>query len=101
MKYILAVDIGTTSAKALVVSQKGEVLATAQEYYPTQHPQADFAEQDAEVIFQAVKRIIRLAADKVNGQVDALSFSSAMHSIMGVDKNGDSLTPLIIWGRLA
>ncbi|CAN5386265.1 gluconokinase [soil metagenome] len=100
MKYILAVDIGTTSAKALVVSEKGEVLASAQEFYPTQHPQADFAEQDAEVIFQAVKKIIRQSADKVSGKIDALSFSSAMHSLMAVDKKGEALTPLIIWADL-
>ncbi|NOT77269.1 MAG: gluconokinase [Cyclobacteriaceae bacterium] len=100
MKYILAVDIGTTSAKALVVSQKGEVLANAQEFYTTQRPIPDYAEQDAEVIFQAVKKIIKMAADKVNGKVDAVSFSTAMHSLMGVDKNGEALTPLIIWADL-
>ncbi|CAN5222008.1 gluconokinase [soil metagenome] len=100
MKHILAVDIGTTSAKALVVTQKGKVLASAQEYYSTNHPQSDYSEQDPEVIFQAVKKIIRLSADKAGGKVDALSFSSAMHSIMAVDKKGAALTPLIIWADL-
>jgi len=100
LKHILAVDIGTTSAKALIVSQNGEVLASAQEFYPTNNPQPDFSEQNPEVIFQAVKKIIRISTEQFNGKVDALSFSSAMHSIMSVDKNGEALTPLIIWADL-
>ena len=100
MKYILAVDIGTTSAKALVVSQTGEVLATAQEFYPTHHPSPDFSEQDPEEIFRAVKTIINECANKFNGKIEALSFSSAMHSLMGVREDGVALTPLITWADM-
>ncbi len=100
MKFILAVDIGTTSAKALVVSQSGEVLSSAQEFYPTHHPQPDIAEQDPEQIFQAVKNIIKLASGKINGKIEALSFSSAMHSLMAVNAKGVALTPLITWADM-
>ena len=100
MKYILAVDIGTTSAKALVVSQSGEVLASAQEFYPTHHPQPDSAEQDPEEVFHAVKKIIKLASSKINVKIEALSFSSAMHSLMAVNAEGAALTPIITWADL-
>ena len=100
MKYILAVDIGTTSAKALVVSQSGEVLASAQEFYPTHHPQPDIAEQDPEEVFHAVKKIIKLASGKINVKIEALSFSSAMHSLMAVNAEGAALTPIITWADL-
>ena len=100
MKYILSVDIGTTSAKALVISQRGDVLATTREFYPTHHPQPDFSEQDPQEIFNAVQKIIRHVADKVNGNVHAVCFSSAMHSLMAVDERGETLTPLIIWADL-
>ena len=100
MKYILSLDIGTTSAKTLVVSQHGEVLASAREFYPTQHPEPDLAEQNPDEIFRAVKKIIRLAADKVNGKIDGVCFSSAMHSLMAVNASGEALTPLITWADL-
>ena len=100
MKYILSVDIGTTSAKALVISQGGDVLASTRAFYPTHHPQPDFSEQDPEEIFESVEKIIRHAAEKVKGQVDAVCFSSAMHSLMAVDDQGEALTPLIIWADL-
>ena len=100
MKYILSVDIGTTSAKALVISQRGDVLASTREFYPTHHPQPDFSEQDPQEILNAVEKIIRHVADKVNGNVQAVCFSSAMHSLMAVDEGGEALTPLIIWADL-
>ena len=100
MKRILAVDIGTTSAKALVVSERGEVLASSQEFYSIYNPQPDYAEQNPEEIFTAVKKIIRSAADQVKGQVDGVSFSSAMHSLILVNEAGVALTPLITWADL-
>ena len=100
MPSILAVDIGTTSAKAFVITQQGEVLASAREFYPTLRPQPHFAEQNPEEIFHAVRKIIRIAAGKVNGRVRAVSFSSAMHSLMAVDESGEALTPLILWADL-
>ena len=100
MKHTLAVDIGTTSAKALVVNESGEVLSTAQEYYPTQNPEPDYAEQNPDEIFSAVKKIIRLATDAVEGKVDSVSFSSAMHSLILVDKVGSAISPMITWADL-
>jgi gluconokinase len=52
--YILAVDIGTTSAKTLIVDRDGRVLASHSIEYPLYTPAADRAEQDPLEIFQAV-----------------------------------------------
>jgi gluconokinase len=92
--------VGTTSAKALVVSQTGEILATAQEFYATQHPQLSHAEQDAPGILVAVKKIMKDAASKAAAKIDGVCFSSAMHSLMATDDKGSPLTPLIIWADL-
>jgi gluconokinase len=100
LKFILSVDIGTTSAKALVINQAGEVLATAREYYRTQQPQKDFFEQDPDQLYNAVRNIIREAATKVNGAVDGVCFSSAMHSLLVVDHTGAPVTQLMIWADL-
>lgn len=100
MKHILSVDIGTTSSKALVVNEKGEVLAQAQEFYPTYHPQPDYSEQDPKEIYRAVVAIIRATAEKVNGKVDGVCFSSAMHSLILTDSAGEALTPMITWADM-
>lgn len=97
--FVLAIDIGTTSTKVLAVSSKGQVLNGHQCYYPTQYPKPGFAEQDPRQIFSAVLEGISATLKDISAgyQVAALCFSSAMHSLMAIDKNGEPLTPLIIW----
>ncbi len=97
MSYILAVDIGTTSSKALLVNHTGQVLASAQQGYPTHYPRAGFAEQTPVDMLEAVKSIIAKASSQHKHQIRAISFSCAMHSLMAVDEQALPLTPLIIW----
>ena len=88
MKQILAVDIGTTSAKAMVVNEHGEVLSTAQKYYPTQNPEPDYAEQDPEEIFSAVTNIIRLAVDGADVALDGARAEDQAVGDLGVGEAG-------------
>lgn len=100
MSYVLTIDIGTTSAKVLIVSDKGKVVASAQEFYPTEFPQPGFAVQDPEVVTDGILKIIKAAKEKFNGTIDAIGVSSAMHSLMAIDKSGACLTPLILWSDM-
>lgn len=96
---ILAVDIGTTSTKGLAVSAEGKVIASHQSYYPTFYPKADYAEQNPDQIYQAVLEVISKVIPDVPStySIKAISFSSAMHSILAVDEEANPLTPLVIW----
>jgi gluconokinase len=94
---ILAIDVGTTSAKALLVNGSGEVLTSARHGYPTYYPEPGYAEQNPVEVLQAILQIIKECADKKLGTIRGLCFSSAMHSLMAVDQQGSPLTPLIIW----
>jgi gluconokinase len=98
LNCILAVDIGTTSTKALLVQPDGKVIASAQSGYLTSYPQSGYAEQDAEELLQAVKKVIRDCAKDHSMLVRAVSFSCAMHSLIAVDERGKSLSPVILWG---
>lgn len=97
MDCILAIDIGTTSAKALLVNERGEVLASARKGYPTYYPQPGYAEQDPVEIYQAIILIIKECTASKVGIIRGLSFSCAMHSLLAVDREGAPLSPLIIW----
>ena len=99
-KFVLTVDIGTTSAKVLVVSDSGAVITSAQEFYPTNFPQPGFAVQDPDVVVNGILKIIKQAAGQFNGKVEAIGVSSAMHSMMAVDEKGKPLTPLILWSDM-
>jgi gluconokinase len=100
MNFVLAIDIGTTSTKALAVNPEGQVLFSAREKHTTIHPQHGYAEQSPEEIYRAVLAVIRCCPATIKKKIAAISFSSAMHSVMAVEENGTPLTPLIIWSDL-
>ena len=62
--YVLAVDIGTTSTKTLIVDRKGAVHAAHSVEYPLYTPKPDRAEQDPEQIYRAVLKGIRAVLEK-------------------------------------
>jgi gluconokinase len=95
--YIIGVDIGTSSTKSIVQGMDGKILAVFQQAYATSHPQPGYSEQKPEEILEAVIAGIREVVAQVGGVPSAISFSSAMHSIMAVNQDGAALTPLIIW----
>lgn len=99
-KYVLGVDIGTTSTKAVLFSPVGKVIEKHGVEYPLFSPTPATAEQDPEVIFAAVIESIKdtVAKSNVNAEdIVCVSFSSAMHSIVAVDKEGEPLTKCITW----
>lgn len=110
MSFVLTIDIGTTSAKVLIVSDTGKVVSSAQEFYPTEFPQPGFAVQDPDVVVNGIIKIIRAAVDQFTSsphhhittspRIDAIGVSSAMHSLMAIDSNGVPLTPLILWSDM-
>lgn len=97
MEYIIGVDLGTSSAKIIAVRQDGKVIAHSQQEYTIQQPEPGHSEQDPDVILLAVKNGIRSVATIMKDPPAAISFSTAMHSVMAMDKAGKALTPLIIW----
>ncbi|QJB34370.1 gluconokinase [Chitinophaga oryzae] len=96
--YIIGADIGTSSAKTIGLGlQNGAVVGVFQQAYATRYPQPGYAEQDPLLLLDAVKKGIREVVSRAGRPPAAISFSSAMHSIMAVDGSGQALTPLILW----
>jgi gluconokinase len=98
--YIIAADIGTTSTKTLVIDRDGRVLASHSVEYPLYTPRPDMAEQDPNEIFQAVITSIQGVVAKsriLPSQILCVSFSSAMHSLIAVDRDLNLLTQCITW----
>ncbi|WP_343691524.1 gluconokinase [Chitinophaga sp.] len=97
MAYIIGVDIGTSSVKVIAVKEDGSVKAHCQQEYTIHQPQAGYSEQDPAFILTAVKNGIRSVATIMREPPAAVSFSSAMHSVMMMSAQGEALTPLVIW----
>lgn len=100
LEYIIGIDIGTTSTKVVLFSSSGEMVDQHAIGYPLLSPQPDVQEQDPEVIYQAVnygiQAIIQQNAQHLEFLI-GLSFSTAMHSLIAVDDQGQALTKSITW----
>ncbi len=100
MKYLIGVDIGTTSTKSIAFDMEGNVLTKCNIEYPLYNPHPSWSEQNPEEIFRAVLNGIKHAVqenDIKNNKLLGISFSSAMHSVIAIDKAGNPLTNCIIW----
>ncbi|MBT2729896.1 gluconokinase [Bacillus sp. ISL-75] len=96
--YMLGLDIGTTSTKAVLFTEKGEVIQQENIGYPLYTPDISTAEQDPEEIFTAVVQAIsRIMKQHPQKEISFISFSSAMHSLIAMDENDQPLTPCITW----
>ncbi|MED3689949.1 gluconokinase [Peribacillus butanolivorans] len=96
--YMLGVDIGTTSTKAVLFTKKGDVIQQENIGYPLYTPDMTTAEQDPEEIFQAVlKAFSNITKQHSDKKISFISFSSAMHSVIAMDENDQPLTPCITW----
>jgi gluconokinase len=94
--YIIGIDIGTGSTKAVAVNHQGEILHSAQEHY-TAVSDGEKSEQDVRVVCHAFQKSIREVVAALKAPPVAVSLSSAMHSILAVDEKGVPLTNAILW----
>ncbi|MGO4545531.1 gluconokinase [Paenibacillus sp. 2TAB23] len=100
VQIVIAIDIGTTSTKTLAVDLNGRILASHSIEYPLHTPVQGYAEQDPDVICEAVIDSVGHVTKKVAGLIKCVSFSSANHSLILLDADGVPLTPSITWADL-
>lgn len=101
MNCILGVDIGTTNVKVLAFQpETGQIIAHASAPLTTLNPKPGYAEQKPDDVWTNLIEVLEEVCREVRqqkGQIDAVGFSSAMHSILGVDDKGKPLTNAILW----
>jgi len=97
MKYILGIDIGTGSTKAVAVGFNHDAFASAQYFYPTTVAQPGYSEQDPELIWEAFQQSIQDVVEQAGSAPETVSLSTAMHSLIAVDPNGKALAPMLTW----
>jgi len=77
--FILAVDQGTTNTKALLVDRNGRAVFQASEGLGLVYPQAGFVEQDANAIWDSVRKVMGECvahARSVGAEVEGIAISN-------------------------
>jgi len=101
MRYILALDQGTTSSRALLFDQAGRIAGLAQRETRQSYPQPGWVEQDPEEIFQSQLQVAReaLARAGVTGtQVAAIGITNQRETTLVWERaTGQPVHPAIVW----
>ena len=98
--YFLGIDTSTTSSKALLIDEKGKVVAVASNPHSLQTPKPLWSEQNPREWWEATTASIRsvLGQAGTGGEgVGAVGLTGQMHGLVLLDESGNVLRPAILW----
>lgn len=72
-KYILSLDAGTTSNRAILFNHSGEIIATAQQEFEQIYPHSGWVEHDPEIIWQTQIKVAREVIQKAGIQASGIA----------------------------
>jgi glycerol kinase len=100
-KYLLALDQGTTSSRALVLDHSGKVLASAQKEFTQIFPQPGWVEHDANEIWASQVGVAADAVSRANvstTDIAAIGITNQRETAVVWDrKTGEPVFNAIVW----
>ncbi|MES2939305.1 MAG: glycerol kinase GlpK [Pseudomonadota bacterium] len=98
MKYVLALDQGTTSSRAILFDAEGRVAALAQREFRQIFPQPGWVEHDAREIWATQHAVALEALAQAQGEVVALGITNQRETIVLWDRaTGQPVANAIVW----
>lgn len=100
-RYILAIDQGTTSSRALIVDASGEVVGTGQQPIDQIYPQPGWVEHDPVQIWTTTLESIGIALAQAGlaiSEVAAIGLTNQRETVVVWDRDtGEPLHNAIVW----
>lgn len=100
-RYILSIDQGTTSSRALLFDERGARVATAQQEFTQYFPQDGWVEHDPEEIWSTTLAVCREVIDAVSGcleNIAGIGITNQRETTVVWDrKTGEPIYKAIVW----
>lgn len=100
-RLILAVDQGTSSTRAMVYQEDGQILGQAQRATQTHYPQPGWVEQCPEAMLQNTIFVIQSAVADAGlppSRIEAIGLTNQRETVIAWDTvSGQSVYPAIVW----
>lgn len=100
-RYILAIDQGTTSSRAMVFNDKGDFCAVSQQEFPQHFPESGWVEHDPEDIWNSVLETCRDVLEKAQLEASDLAGIGITNqretSVVWDRKTGKPIYNAIVW----
>lgn len=101
MKYILALDQGTTSSRAVLISHEGQICAVAQKEFQQHFPTPGWVEHDPQEIWSSQASCVGEVMAKLgigSDQIAGIGITNQRETTLVWDKNsGKPLCNAIVW----
>jgi glycerol kinase len=98
-QYILALDQGTTSSRAILFDHEGNIAGCAAQEFPQHFPQPGWVEHDPNVIWNSQLTVARKVLHEVDvKKVRAIGIANQRETTVVWDrKTGEPIAPAIVW----
>ncbi|MEO8838800.1 MAG: FGGY family carbohydrate kinase, partial [Herbaspirillum sp.] len=100
-QYVLALDQGTTSSRAILFDHAGQIHGSAQQEFPQIFPQPGWVEHDANDIWQSQLAVARQVLRENNvsaSQIAAIGITNQRETTLLWDRrNGEPIAHAIVW----
>jgi xylulokinase len=96
-RMLLGLDIGTGSAKAVLLDDNGNTVAEAGAAYSVDAPHPGWGETPPSVWWEALTDSVNRLPSMARGAVKAIGLSGQMHGVVLTDATGKPLRPAILW----
>jgi glycerol kinase len=100
-KYIMALDQGTTSSRAILFDKSGKIVHTAQQEFTQYFPQSGWVEHNADEIWSSILAVIAGVLSEKNikaEQIEGIGITNQRETTIVWDKNtGKPIYHAIVW----
>ena len=98
MSYILALDQGTTSSRAILYDADATPVMTAQEEFPQIYPADGWVEHDPEAIWETVLSTAKDALEFAKGDIEAIGITNQRETCVVWERaTGKPIYNAIVW----
>lgn len=88
----LGIDIGTTSVKSIVISQKGDIIFESSRSHDLISSKPGFAEEDPNIWWNSVKSILKELSEKgLSNRIAAIGVTGMVPTLILVDENLEAI----------
>lgn len=101
MKYVMALDAGTTSSRCILFDREGNVCSLAQKEFTQYYPKPGWVEHDADEIWETQLQVCREAMEKIGASAEdiaCIGIANQRETTVVWDKiTGKPLARAIVW----
>jgi xylulokinase len=100
MRFLLGLDVGTTSTRTIIIDENGKLIASSTSDYELITPKPGWAEQNTDDWWTASIKTIKDVIKKSNvspEDIACIGLSGQMHGSVFLDSKGNVIRPAILW----